>query len=183
MPSVEEILRSLRGAAVLFLARPDGLSALDRSVGGFWRSFAAIILIVPLNAITMLALAQGSQERFGGLFVSQLPVLAADWVAFPIALAIAARPLGVGAHYVSYVVARNWAAPIAAAILTVPFLLEGAGWIPRQGSAFLSLVALVIVLRYHYVILRLALQATVPIALALVMVDVLLTLVISTLIG
>lgn len=185
MLELSEISRSLRGAAALFMGRKEGLLALDRSVEGFWRSFGAVILILPLNAITVFAIARAgrAEDSFVGLFTSQLPVLLLDWVTFPLLLALAAKPLGVAANYVSYVVARNWAAPIGAAILTVPFLLQGAGWIPVNGAALLSLVALLVVLRYHYVIMRLALGAEMTLAIGLVVADLLISLVIIALFG
>ena len=172
-----EITRSLGGAWQLFRGRPEGLLALDRTLGGFWRSFAVIALVVPLNAVTVLSIARANGEGdFRSLFGDGLPVLAADWIAFPLALALFAGPLGVNRTYPSYVVARNWAAPIAAALVMVPFLLQGAGWIGPSGTMFLSLIAFALVLRYHFIVLRLALQTTVPISLALMLVDLLLTL-------
>lgn len=183
MPDLSEISRSLRGAAALFLGRKDGLLALDRTVDGFWRSFWVILLLLPLNAITVLAMTRvgRASDTFGALFFAQLPILVLDWIAFPIALAFAAKPMGVSANYVSYVVARNWSAPIAAAILTIPFLLQGAGWVPMNGAALLSLVALVVVLRYHYVVVRLALGAAMPMAIGVVAGDLILTLLIIAL--
>jgi len=172
MLSVAEIRRSLRGVWLLFFGRAEGLAALDRSVEGFWRSFAVIVLLLPLTAISVLAVTRGDPDRaFTDLLFQQLPLMALDWVTFPIVLALAAKPLGVAAHYVTYVVARNWAAPITGAILTVPLVLEGAGWVPREGASFLSIVALILVLRYHYMILRIALKTPVSLSIGLVIAD------------
>jgi len=183
MLDLSEISRSLRGAAALFFGRKEGLQALDRTVDGFWRSFGAIILLLPLNAITVFALTRSgaSSAGFTSLFLSQIPILVLDWVMFPIALAFAVRPLGLSANYVSYVVARNWAAPLMAAILTIPFLLQGAGWVSINVAALFSLAALLVVLRYHYMVVRIALGADVGIAIALVGADLLLTLFIMAL--
>ncbi|MEO1102843.1 MAG: hypothetical protein AAFW98_03775, partial [Pseudomonadota bacterium] len=146
--------------------------------------FLVILLILPINAVTVFSVMRAENEdSFAGLFVGQLGIVALDWVMFPLLLALAAGPLGVSANYVSYVVARNWAAPIAAAILAIPFVLQGAGWVPMTGAAILSLFALMIALRYHYLILRIALQATVPIAIGLIVADLLLTLLIIRLFG
>ncbi len=184
MLGLSEISQSLRGAAQLFLGRKQGLLAMDRSVDGFWRSFAVILLLLPINAVVVLAITRtGGAESFRGLFLEQMPLLVLDWIGFPIALALVARPLGVSANYVSYVVARNWAAPIAAAILAIPYLLQGAGWIPLNGAALLSLVAIVVVLRYGYMVLRLALGTPMALSAGLVAADLALTLVIIALFG
>lgn len=180
MSAVAETVRSLNGAWLLFKARPEGLLALDRSLSGFWRSFAVIVLIVPLNALTIFAIARTNpDETFSDLFGNGLPILALDWVAFPLALALFAGPLGVSATYASYVVARNWAAPIASTLLMVPFLLQGAGWIGPNATMVISLAALGLVLRYHFLILRIALRTSVTVSIALTIVDVLLTLLIA----
>ena len=184
MLGLSEIDRSLRGAAQLFLGRKEGLQALDRSVEGFWRSFAVIFILLPINAIVVLAIARtGSRASFGSLFMEQLPLLFIDWFAFPIALALVAGPLGVSSRYVTYIVARNWAAPIAGAILAIPYLLQGAGWIPVNGAALLSLIAILIVLRYGYLVLRLALGTSAAISAGLVAADLGLTLLLIALIG
>ncbi|GAB5374324.1 MAG: hypothetical protein AcusKO_07860 [Acuticoccus sp.] len=183
MLSVSEITRSLRGAAALFLGRSEGLVALDRSLSGFWRSFLAVLLVLPLDAITLLAIARTgrSEAGVGTLFMQHLPAVLIDWVAFPVLMALLARPLGVGRNYASYVVARNWCAPIAMAVLTIPYLLSGAGWVPQEGAALLMLIATLVVLRYHYVIVRVALQTPVGTSIGIVVADLLLSLVIGML--
>lgn len=180
-----EIRRSLVASWQLFRGRADGLALLDRTVEGFWRSFAAILLVLPVNAVTMLAVSRidDTDQTVGHLILDGLPVLVTDWVAFPVLLALAARPLGVTGTYVSYVVARNWAAPLAAALLMVPFLLEGAGWTSPPVTAFLSVISLGLVLRLHFVILRLALRTEIGPSAALVLADVIVTLVIVALFG
>jgi len=177
MLTPSEIARSLGGAWQLFLARPDGLQRLDRSLGGFWRSFLVILLILPINAVSMLAASrlEITDGTFDQLFWGGLPILFLDWISFPVLLALAAGPLGVKRTYVDYVVARNWASPLASALLAVPLVLQGGGIIPAGMSTLLSLVAMALVLRYHFLVLRIALGVTIPIAIALVVFDVLLS--------
>lgn len=172
-----EISRSITGAAQLFLGRDRGLSYLDRSFDGFWRSFSVILLVLPIHVLTLYAVSRTpGGSPFGAAFRESLPLLALDWVLFPAILALAAKPLDVSRDYVPYVVARNWAAPIAASITLVPFMLQGAGWVPNEGAALLTLVALGVVLRFHYMILRIALKVTVPLAIGLMAVDFMLSL-------
>ncbi|UOM33186.1 hypothetical protein [Acuticoccus sp. I52.16.1] len=167
-----EIGRSLEGAWRLFRNRPDGIDLLDRSIDGFWRSFWAILLVLPIDAISLLALSRiAVQPPFGEAFAERLPVLALDWVAFPILLACIAKPLGVTKRYVTYVVARNWAAPISWVIVTIPLLLQGAGFMGDELAVIATIAALMVAVRYHYLIMRIALGVTLEIAIALVVVD------------
>lgn len=172
-----EIARSLNGAWLLFRGRNEGLLALDRTVDGFWRSFAVILLLLPLNAVTMFAIsrAEGARETFQAMFVSGLPLLLLDWIAFPVVLALAAAPLGIKRTYASYVVARNWAAPLMAAIMMIPFVLRGAGWVETTAAVLLSLVTLAVVLRFHYLIMRIALKTSAVVSVGLVVADFMLT--------
>lgn len=178
MLSFRSIGGGLGGAWQLFLGRPQGLEALDRSVDGFWRSFAVVLLLVPINAVTLLAAAriEGATVSVKTVLVDALPLLLADWVIFPITLALAAGWLEVKRTYVSYVVARNWAAPIAATIVAVPVVVQGAGWLGAEAAAWASLLAVTIVLRYHYLVLRIALRTSVPVSIALVVIDLVLSL-------
>lgn len=177
MLTPEEIARSLGGAWQLFLGRPEGLQRLDRSLGGFWRSFLVIFLILPVNAVAMLAASrlEIATETFDELFWGGLPVLFVDWIAFPVLLALAAGPLEVKRTYVDYVVARNWASPIAASLLAIPLVLQGGGIIPEAMATLLSLVGMALVLRYHFIILRTALKVTIPTAVTLLVFDVVLS--------
>ncbi|MEM8663378.1 MAG: hypothetical protein AAGF49_04570 [Pseudomonadota bacterium] len=182
--SIATITRSLTGAAQLFLGRKEGLALLDRSVDGFWRSFQVIFLLAPLTAITVFALTRADPSlTFWGIFTGQMVVVAAGLVLYPVLLALAAKPLGVSANYVSYIVARNWATPISAAIQTVPWVLFGAGWVPGEGAQLLTFIVLLIVLRYDYLILRIALQAPVGLAIALVIIEVLLAFLLAGVLG
>ncbi|MEM7693629.1 MAG: hypothetical protein AAF318_04210 [Pseudomonadota bacterium] len=176
-----EAIRSLSGAALLFVGRQEGLDRLDRTFRGFWRSFLAIGLLIPLNFVASAAVDAGG--RGGRDFADQLPLIVLDWLLFPLILALVAEPLGIARRYVSYVVARNWAAPIAATLLTIPLILEGAGWVPALGGALLSVVALGLALRYHFMVVRLSLGVPVMFAIGLVAADFLLTIVLVSFLG
>lgn len=184
MLSAAEVRRSLNGAALLFRGRADGLQFLDRSVGGFWSSFAALLLVLPIDAISILAQSRiVVQEPFVSAFVDRLPPLILDWIAFPIVLGLFAKTLGISGAYVSYVVARNWAAPISWTIVTVPLVLQGAGFIGGPVAIVVTVAALAVAMRYHYLILRIALGATMPMAAMLLVGDVVLSFFIVGLFG
>lgn len=187
----EEIVRSLTGAWWLFLDRPDAMRFFDVSLDGFWRSFRAVILLIPAYALTALAertmiladpiAAIGLSD--GAFIVVKAVTLSVDWVTLPIVLAVLAGPLGIGRSYTSFVVARNWCAVIAVAPFGVISLIFVLGLISADAANFLSLAALIVVLRYNFLIARRALNVGVGFALGIVVLDLVVSLAIAVSVG
>jgi hypothetical protein len=179
-----EVQRSLAGAWRLFLGKPDAMLAFDTSVDGFWRSFGAIILVAPLYALTaladrhdMLSDAIASDDIGAGPFwAAKALTLMIDWVTLPILLALIADFIGIRRGYPAYVVARNW----ATVLMIVPFaaigLLDVAGIASPTVLAVPSLVALAATFRMSYEIARKSLGANPEVAVALVVLDFLVSL-------
>lgn len=175
----EEIVRSLTAAFDLFLDRPGAMRNFDVSVDGFWRSFAAVILVVPSYALAVLAERQLSAAidpaapvQDGAAFLVQNVLgLGLDWVALPVILALLARPLGIARHYPEFVVARNWGAVIAAIPFGVIGLLIVLGLLGGELANLLMFAALIIVLRYTYLIARRSLDVSLGFAIGIVVLD------------
>ena len=175
----EEIVRSLTAAWDLFLDRPGAIRNFDISVDGFWRSFAAVILVVPSYALAVLAervltgvMDPGAPVQDGTAFVlKNVTGLGLDCVALPVILALLARPLGIGRHYAAFVVARNWGAVIAAVPFGVIGLLIVLGLVGGELANLLMFAALIVVLRYTYLIARRALDASLGFAIGIVVLD------------
>lgn len=189
IPTLEEIHRSLAGSWQLFMGRAEGMRAFDVSIDGFWRSFGVIVLLCVPYAITVVAEQRIIDEEATlvlGDFSQQAYVLAKaigfvlDWVCYPVLVALLARPLAISAHYVPYIVARNWTSAIAILPYVVPALLYNFGLISATTTMFLTLVAIGFVLRYRYVVARIALHAPVGLAIGLVVLDTVLSFVIGT---
>jgi hypothetical protein len=187
----DEVVRSLDGAWQLFLDRPNAIRRFDVSVDGFWRSFAAIVLVLPSYAFAALAERRVTltdaipDETFSDtLFVIDGALsLGLDWIMLPLLLAVAARRLGVARNYVAFVVARNWCTVIAAlpfGVIGLLFLLDVIG---TEAANFLSLVTLFVVLRYSYLVARRALGVSVALAGGLVVFDFVLSLTIALTVG
>lgn len=178
-------------AVGLFLGRPGALGRFDVSLEGFWRSFAAILLVLPSFAVTLVAewrmqLAQLPADvdpSWLGFAAERTVALGLDFVALPIVLALLARRLGVTGRYVPFVVARNWAAPLIAALYAVPALLFALGIVRGDIAVVVSLVLLVVILHFLYRVARQALGVPVGMAIAVVVLDLLLGLLISETLG
>lgn len=178
MPGRDEILSSLTGAWNLFLDRPDALRYFDISIEGFWRSFGAIVLLLPSYALIALAerarlLTDAVPDGFdGGAFLfNKIISIGVDWVAFPIIFAFIAGPLGLGRTYSTFIIARNWGAAIAVLPFAAVALLFLAGIISAEFANFLSLAILIVVIRYSYLIARRALGAEIGLAVAVIVSD------------
>lgn len=136
MVSAEDVGRSLRGAAGLLNRQQEAVGAFDTSLQGFVRSFSAVALTAPAFVVA-LAL----QRRTLGLDVTRhalfddagLVLLVgaghlASFVALPVAMAVLARRLALGARFVPFVVATNWVGVFGSYLLAVPGALYLAGW-------------------------------------------------------
>lgn len=191
MIGAAEIQRSLTAAWGIFLGRPDALRLLDTSNEGFWRSFQAIALIVPIYAVTAIAdwnalaatLPAGAELDSGGFWLSRAIILGADWVTFPIVLAALAGFIGIKQRYATFIVARNWAAVLSAAPFGLIGVLDAVGLLPGDAVFVASLVAFGFAFRVAYMVARLALGFAVDMAIGLVAFDFLLSLAIVMVVG
>ncbi len=187
IPRRDELVRSIGAAWRLFLGDARGMAGFDLSVEGFWRSFGAIVPILPFYVCVVLV---ERQVRFGGeagvpdfsegyFFFVRALIVAVDWVALPIILAIFARQLGIAQNYAGFIVARNWASVLVVVPDTAVTLLFGLGVVSREIAAVLSLAVLLAILRYRFFVTRVALGVGIGFALAITIADLLLSLVIN----
>lgn len=114
MPSADEIQRYLTGAWRLMMGKPDGVRLLDVSADGFWNSFFALIVAGPAMVVGWVAAVHGFGDAAAG-FGDRLSIMirialidVAAWVAPLLALALAARRIGMADRYAHFVVASNW---------------------------------------------------------------------------
>jgi hypothetical protein len=184
MGDLQTILReNLAGAWQVMLGKPEGLNRLDTSLEGFWRSFAAVILVVPFGLLALYSQAPLVEEvggtplqLTGSRLVLEGIALLADWFAFPIVFALVAPPFGLGSRYVPFIVTRNWASVITGAMVGAVHALHLLGVLPTALVPYLILAAIAVALRFYYVIARTALAAPMGMALPIVMLDLLISL-------
>jgi hypothetical protein len=179
MPGRDEIVRSLTGAWRLFLDRPDAMRYFNISIDGFWRSFYAIVLILPIYVFIALAEHRRiltdslADDDFSGsaFIINKGLSMALDWVTLPILLALLAGVLGVGRTYAGFIVARNWGAVLAITPFGAIALLFLLGILGSDSANIISLVILIVVVRFNYLIARRALGVDVFFAVGLVIAD------------
>lgn len=182
--------RALEGAIDLLFARPKALAGFEFTIAGFWLSFAAIVLLVPPFVISTLSEARlgiglglWPEDAFpwGALFAARAVELVVDWVFFPVVMALLARPLGIAARYVPYMIVRNWASVVAAAIYAIPEVLFSFGVIGGDVWLAATLVAFLIVVYYRFQVARAALGAPIGLAAGLVAFEMLSSVVVTEL--
>ncbi len=176
----DEIIRSLTGAWELFLDRSDAMRFFDVSSDGFWRSFYAIILIVP--AYTLIAISERTRILAepiiaagfddSAFIINKSIALGLDWITLPIVLALAAPALGINRTYAAFVVARNWCAVLSTTLLGVLHLMFLLGIVGSSAASIMALVLLVVVIRYNFLIARRALGVDVGLAILVVVGDI-----------
>lgn len=164
------IASSLTGAFRLARAKPDAFAWFDLSADGFWRSFLAVPVVLPLF-LGFVALQPGAAEAdwAGYVFVEVIGYLLA-WFAFLGLMVPFARFFGLGQGYVPFVVAYNWAQVLILLLLLPPMLLRAAGIMPGLFNiVIVMLLALAII--YIGLIARLALRSDWPQTVAVVLIE------------
>ena len=171
---------SLSGAWDVMNGRAEGLRKLDLTIDGFWRSFGAVVLILPVALVALaserVAFAAHGGEAValtGGYVVLRLIAVIVDWLTFPVILALLARPMGIAARFVPYIVARNWAAVLVAAMFAVPHLFHALGVLPTGMLPFVLLLLFGIAVWFAYVIVRTAMQVPPVLAIPIVVLEIL----------
>ena len=176
---------NLAGAWQVLLGRPEGLARLDTSIDGFWRSFAAVILLAPFALLSLIgphAPAPEGSEAVGPITAARLVIygvaLMADWIAFPLIFALIAPFFGLGSRYVPYIVARNWASVIIGAMVALIHVPRILSVLPVETTPYLLLIGLAVALRFSYMLVRTTLAFSMAMALPIVILDFLVSLVV-----
>lgn len=165
MISSREILSSLYGTWRLAHLDPQGMNWFDLSAGGFYRSFFAAVLVLPvyLVALGLDGFLSGGDGPAWGVKLVFYPIY---WAIFPVVLGIAVRALGLSQGYVAAVVASNWSGVLINFVLLGLAIILATGLFGAVGS-MAYFAAYLASLYYAWFILRTALGTTGGIAAAL----------------
>jgi hypothetical protein len=115
----------------------------------------------------------------GAFLVVSVLAFFVDWLIYPLAMIPISRALNVGHAFGIYITAFNWTSVIAAAVFAPPYLLVSWGVIGAGIGNFLSFAALVFVLHMRWFVARTALGVAAPTAAALVLVEMLSSLLVA----
>lgn len=171
----DEIRRALEGAFILARLDVSGLERFDVSVDGFWKSFAAALLVAPAYAVLIAEqyVMRGSEAPLGSILTVELLSFVATVIAFPIVAIVLTRLLGLGGRYVPLVVAANWSTVPQITLVLAALVL--ANVVPGARGALFG-AATIAAMIYSWFVIRTALGTTGMIAFGLLVVDVILSL-------
>lgn len=181
-PTGPEIAAGLRGAWLLLRLDASGMRYFDDSLAGFWKSFYAAVLSAP-GYLIIVMLHLSDVELTGGFFhlvLVQAFSYAISWLAFPLAVFYIAEIMGSSAHFIAFVVALNWSKVIQLCLYLPVMLLVWAGFLTDQIAALLSFAVTVAVLGYQWFVTRTALAVGGFIAAFLVAVDLVISLIVTS---
>jgi hypothetical protein len=161
---------SLTGAWRLARLKPDGFGWFDLSADGFWRSFLAMPVVMPLFLGFVAVQAGAGPVNWAGYFFVEVLGYALAWCAFLALMVPFARFFGLGPGYVPFVVAYNWAQVLILMLLLPPTLLRAAGVMPGFMTVVIA-VLLTLAILYIGLLARLGLRTDWPQTVAVVLIE------------
>ncbi len=187
MISAREIAYGLYGAYRLARLDANGMAFFNRTIDGFWRSFFAAVIAAPGYAVLIgLRFADGPRlemlEAAGGTRVFMVESIAyvISWVAFPLAMFHISSLIDRKEEYLGFIVAYNWAGVIQVVVFLPVAVINASDAVPAFGAGFLAFAVTLAILYYQWFITRTALRLGAMPAVAIVGVDLMLALLIST---
>lgn len=180
MLSVREITIAMFGAWRILRLDAGALAWFENTPTAFWRSFYAGLLVAPLYLL-MMAVDIGIAEPDEPVrqILVNLIAYVIGWVAYPLLMVYLTAFLDRAGDYFRYFAAYNWFHVIQAMILLPASLAGSVGPLPENVSLLIGIVVLSTILMYDWFIARVALRVDGGTAASLVVVDLLLSLLIS----
>jgi len=181
MLSLSDLIRALVGLKRLLGMRVDAFDVFDASPKGFWASFWVALMVLPVWGLAivdqMARVADPAPIRYVAF---QIVGYAIGWLAYPLAMVRISDYLDRWPQFYRYMVAYNWF-QLVQAVAWLPLLLAVDAGAPAGLVALTWLVTHGILITYGWFIARRGLQVDGLTACALVVIDLLLSLLIDRL--
>ena len=172
------MLGDIRTGCTAAMALAGGNAGPVSSLDDFWRSFRAAVVAFPLSLL-MLALVPHGFEVTGKLIVADILGYICTWTAFPLIMVFVAERMQVFPHYQRFIIATNWANLLQGAVFTFVVLVNTTGIMPDAISAMLFMGAWFWILLFKWRLARHGLGIAHFPAVAIVLLDLALRLVIA----
>ena len=173
-----EIEQSLAGAVEVVPHGEDALRHFDFSVGGFWRSFTAAIIVLPAAIALYLSDYKLWAEEQSALPLPDLaPFLTLEivgfclrWGLFAVVMAVLCRQFNLSSRFVPFMVVFNWSSVLLAVLLLPPSMLYLLDIVSADVARILNFCAFFAAILYRVRIAEITLQipATSAIAIPLI---------------
>jgi len=165
------VRRSIDAALGLAVRDNRAWSGFDLTAEGFFRSFVAVVVVMPLNIVidilaTNVAIRKridegqpvlGSYETSDAVFSTV--ALCVQSLIFPIAMIFVLRFLGLAHRYSALVIAHNWGTVVVVALNIPAYALATIGLLSPDQAFDLTFIVLGLTLYYRFYITQTALDA------------------------
>lgn len=179
--NVAYVRQSIDAALRLALRDRAAWNGFDLTADGFYRSFFAVVLVMPFNILFDLFLQRLATETDGVQRTYEMPdatfstlALCAQWLIFPLMALFLLRFLGYAGRYSALVIAHNWGSVVVQFINLPIVVLYSSGIISAALAIDFYFIAIGLTLYYRYYIAQTALDSPAHIAVAIVIIDFLL---------
>lgn len=105
----EEARRSVRGSIRVLRFDPDALEAFNLTLEGYWRSFYAALILLPLYLVYLLTLPMPEGVGAGRYWLIEAIAYPLVWTLWPLISFYVCRSAGVPDRYTAYITVYNWA--------------------------------------------------------------------------
>ena len=174
VPLGQLVLRAVYGAGRLALWDKSALNWFELSVAGFWRSFAAVLIVAPFYFLVILTPPGETSGEVAGIgFLGGLAVYLLSWIAFPVVMIAVAHLLSLSRTYVTFIIVHNWSQVIIMAAFLPLALARAVGIAGEQAVAAVGMILSILFLVYKWFIARHALGAGAGAAVGITVLDVL----------
>lgn len=171
MPRKEEIAAALYGAFVLARFDARGMQHFDVSLSGFWRSFFALVLVLPFGLYSLMqSYPETEASRTWVILVVAIHQVV-DWISFPLVMVPIARRMGLSHTYIPFIIASNWSTVIQSALFFLLSVVVQINVLPLLALQMITLVILVYAFMYQVFVARMALTASALLAVAVTLLD------------
>jgi hypothetical protein len=173
MITKQEIFEGLYGAWRLLLGDRGAVALFDDSVAGFWKSFFAAILVLPIYLVmtTMGLIEFDSSRSLPAIVLIVLEFYIIAWVLWPLIIGHVLPVLDRVDKFTLYIVAYNWMSAVGAGLFFIAVLVTTLLPIPDGFTALIMVGALLGVLAYHVFIAQTTLSITIGVAIGLTVAD------------
>ncbi len=181
---LEDASKAIAGAARLAIFDKKGLGYFDNSARGFWRSFLAILFIIPLVLYIFLAAQgegqSGTSAQSGLSYLFEFIFQVIGWFAI---VGVVSKYTGRSQFFARYVIVYNWASLLITAVIAVPVILLKFGVIGVDDTAALYFTIYIAALVYEWFFTRLTLETNGTTAFAIVLGGVVFSFAVASLFG
>lgn len=183
LPGPNEIVASLLGAFQLLRRDRSGLNNFNMTEEGFWRSFFAMALVLPMSAFAAVLFRESTEVSSMALASRTSVNLVLQWAAFTALMLVYTRSFDLGQRYMRFIIAYNWSSVIATGCMMVPVLLHSLGMLGVEASLVIVFFIFLAMLAYFWFVAREALETSGYIAAGVVLIDFLLNVTIERFFG